>query len=464
MRLHPWTIAIGFLLLIGISASAYPPEGPMNDGANAWVWGDMQTARQKFTEATHDSKTRVNATYNLGYLHLWEGQLDSAKALMTRALEIDSNFAPAHFELGKMALEEGKVVAAEDHLQQATSIPTAAFRVWQILGEAKLALGDTAGAMDAFAKALDLHPDYHASLESLAQISLARADTAGALTLLSKACHVAPAPAAYEKYLAVLKLTGKTALADSVAKVYLFWYPEQNRYSIESTHTMNPLFPVGEQTRFSVGWEFIKLGSAALSITGWESFNGYNLLRLHIKVESSPLVMVINVDDIYDALIDPLTGICHQFYFHMNSTGIDLIGCWNYYYDDQEYISRTVVGDGYIYGIRKRLPARVTDGPSLIYHFRYMVNSGSPGHVIFVLEDEYQSGDLYPSTEKKKYKVGDTRLNTFKYIGNLSGRGIVGLSGTFSAWFSKVPGPLLVRAEAKIFLGSARIWLADYSP
>ena len=173
---------------------------------------------------------------------------------------------------------------------------------------------------------------------------------------------------------------------------------------------------------------------------------------------------MVNVKDEYDALIDPVTGFCHQFYFRMNSYGVDLIGTWNYHYQDQQYVSRTAVDDGYIFGIRKRLPDRVTDGPSLIYHFRYRTTTKSADPVLFVLDDEYKSGDIYPATQTRIFTVGDNKLETLRYVGILNCRGIVGLSGLFDAWFSIKPRPLLIRAEAKIFLGSIKIALTEYSP
>jgi len=457
-------VAIAGISLVSGNIFAYPPSGPMSDGGTAWVQGDLETARREFSDAAGEFSTRVNAWYNLGYLHFWQGRLDSAKALMTQALTINPDFAPAHYELGKMAWEEGKVITAREHLEQAVSIPYASFRVWQLLGESRLALGDTAGARYAFDKSLDNHPGYHPALESLAQMSLADQDTLSALLLLDKACHDSPAPAAFEKYLALLEKHGDRARFESVRRDFRKRFPELSQPTKKSPTDLTSLFPVGERLEYSFRWEFLKLGSAILTITGWDTLRGESLLALHIDVQSAPAIIVVNVQDQYDAWIDPVTGICHRFRFHMNSTGVDLIGLWDYQYADQQYVSRTVVDDGYIFGIRQPLPAEVTDGPSLTYHFRYMVKTGALAPVLFVLDDEYHRGVLYREEADREFAVNGAPVTTNLYQGELNCRGIVGLSGDFDAWFSEAPGPLLVRAEARIFLGSIKIALVEYSP
>ena len=174
------------------------------------------------------------------------------------------------------------------------------------------------------------------------------------------------------------------------------------------------------------------------------------------------MIFVVNVKDEYDAWLDPITGICYQFYFHMNSYGVDLIGIWQYRYSSDEYLSRTVVDDGYIFGVRQRLPAEVTDGPSYIYHLRYRTTTDRIDPILFVLDDEYKSGELYPGNQTKMFNVGNQQLETYRYRGILNCRGIVGLSGSYDAWFSKIPVPLLVRAQARIFIGSIKIALVGY--
>ena len=452
------------LVLLCNLAIAYPPSGPMSKGAIAWVWGDIETAKIQFAQATNDKKTRVNAWYNLGYIHLWEGQVDSAKALMNRALEFNPDCPPAHLELGKLALEEGKFITADEHFEKAVNIPYAAFRAWHLLGETRLVLGDTTGAEDAFANALNNHPGYHLTLESQARLSLAQSDTIPALSLLDKACHDSPAPSPFRQYLILLEKLGRTEQADSVRKVFHHWYPENTISQTESKQRGRALFEVGERLEYSVRWEFVKLGSIDLTFTEWDTLDNNRVLKLHINVRSAPMIFVVNVKDEYDAWLDPITGICYQFYFHMNSYGVDLIGIWQYRYSSDEYLSRTVVDDGYIFGVRQRLPAEVTDGPSYIYHLRYRTTTDRVDPILFVLDDEYKSGELYPGNEMRIFTVGAEELNTYHYHGILNCRGIVGLSGSHDAWFSKEPVPLLVRAQARIFIGSIKIALVGFTP
>jgi hypothetical protein len=201
-----------------------------------------------------------------------------------------------------------------------------------------------------------------------------------------------------------------------------------------------------------------------MTVTGWDTLYGYPLLKVLVSVRSAPLIFVVNVKDEYHIWIDPVTGVCHRFYFHMNSYGVDLIGQWEYHYREREYISRTVVDDGYIFAVEQQLPVELVDGVSLIYHLRFRTEQVIHSPFQFVIDDEYKSGELFPENEKRTFRVEGNEIESTRYQGILHCRGIVGLSGNFHTWFSTEPASLLLRAEAKIFLGSLNITLVEYSP
>jgi Flp pilus assembly protein TadD len=450
-------------LLVWLWAGAYPPPGPMSRGCDAWVLGDLETAGREFQQATQDKETRVNAWYNMGYLALWEGRLDTAEVLFQRALEYDGDFAPAHLELGKLAWQEGKVITADEHFQKAVHIPYAPFRAWQLLGESRLVFRDTSGAREAFDKALDSHPGYHRTLTSLARLAMATSDTDLALQYLDTACRESPAPSVFQEYLGVLKALGYADRADSVRREYNGWYPKHPGQEGGDLGMEEALFPVGERIRIKFGWEFITFGSADLTVMEWDRLRGIPLLHVHASVRSAPLFFLLDIEDEYDAWIDPATGICHRFYFHMNSYGVDLIGQWDYRYADGLYVSRTVVDDGYIFGIRQRLPAQVTDGLSLVYYFRYHAMHGLDKRYLFVLDDEYKSGELVPEGSVRMFDIHGEQWEGYRFLGVLNCKGIAGLSGRFQAWFSRDPAPHLIRAEAKIFVGSVRAQVEEIS-
>jgi len=454
-------LLITFCLFFCPFSHAFPPTGPLLDGANAWVQGDIPTARNAFIQATPENSTAVYAWYNLGYLYLWEGQSDSAILMMNRALDLNPDFTPAHYELGKIAFIKGEIVTANQHLEKATAITYASFRMWHLLGESRLLLGDTVGARDAFAQSLKNHPGYHLALESLAKLSLLTSDTLTALEILEETCFTSPSPSGFQQYVNLLNHLGKKEKADSIRKAFQYWFPDSTRLNIS-----NPvvLFTIGEHQRFNFSWEFLKLGSAELTIVNWDTLDNTPILKLNAVVRSNPLIFLVNVQDDYQAWIDPNTGICRRFYFHMNSPGVDLIGIWDYQYYKYQYESRTVVDDGYIFGIRQPLPIEVTDGLSLIYYLRYRTKEHLKTQFLFVLDDEYHSGELYAGNTTKTIAVGNQKWQGFSWQGLVNCRGIVGLSGIFQAWFSNPPKPYLLKAEAKIFLGSIKITLEELSP
>lgn len=457
-------IAVSLCLIGCAESNAYPPTGVMSDGANAWVKGDVETAREFFLQATESKKTKINAWYNLGYLALWEGSLDSATVLFHRALQYDPEFPPAHLELGKLALSEGKIITANNHFVKAVHIPYAPFRPLHLLGETRLAMGDTAGAVELFNMALDNHPGYHFSLESLARLSLAKLDTLAALSYLENVVRHSPAPEAFEFYIAILDTLGLHPRADSVRQDYSKMFPQESNLRLPSPPNQIPTFPIGEYLNYSFRWEFVKLGSAKMTVMEWDTLNGIPLLHVHVSVKSAPLIIVVDVHDEYDVWIDPVTGVCHQFYFYMNSYGVDLIGQWEYHYQDGEYLSRTVVDDGYIFAVKQRLPAEIVDGVSLVYNLRYRTAQDIRSPFQFVIDDEYKTGEIIPEYETRIFKIEGREIESTQYQGILHCRGIVGLSGNFHAWFSQNPTSLLLRAEAKIFLGSLNITLVEYSP
>jgi hypothetical protein len=102
----------------------------------------------------------ASAHYNLGLLHLEQGDLASAKASFMRAVEIDQREVDAHYQLGRMAREEKRLSEALSHFEQviAQDPAHAQHEVWREVGQVYYAAGQNTDALAMLDRFLQQRP------------------------------------------------------------------------------------------------------------------------------------------------------------------------------------------------------------------------------------------------------------------------------------------------------------------
>ncbi len=102
----------------------------------------------------------ASAHYNLGLLHLQQGDLASAKESFTRAVEIDRREVDAHYQLGLMARDEKRLNEALTHFGQVIDQDPAhaQHEVWREVGQLYYAAGQDNDALEMLDRFLRQRP------------------------------------------------------------------------------------------------------------------------------------------------------------------------------------------------------------------------------------------------------------------------------------------------------------------
>jgi len=107
----------------GISAPPAPQSADRerwNDyGIGLLLQGDLRAARDAFVKVTTIEPSYADGWVNVARVHVLEGDVLAAEAMLRQALSVDPNLAKTHFFLGVSLKEQGKYDEALAHLAQA---------------------------------------------------------------------------------------------------------------------------------------------------------------------------------------------------------------------------------------------------------------------------------------------------------------------------------------------------------
>lgn len=113
----------------GNRASAGIPAPPAPQRADRERWndygiglllqGDLRAARDAFVKVTAIEPSYADGWVNVARVHVLEGDVLAAEAMLRKALTVDPNLAKTHFFLGVSLKEQGKYDEALVHLEQA---------------------------------------------------------------------------------------------------------------------------------------------------------------------------------------------------------------------------------------------------------------------------------------------------------------------------------------------------------
>ncbi len=165
--------------------SAKDPDG--NNGRRAdmilanyaFQQGDVDSAREKVTQALESAPEDENALMLQAKLNLLDGDVDTAVTNLRIVLRNNPEAVDAMTLLGRAYASTGSVQLAEDHFRQALKLAPGNVTAALFVSERLMATDNVERAEAVVTKALAMTPDNEPLLQVLAQIKLAQRDWAG---------------------------------------------------------------------------------------------------------------------------------------------------------------------------------------------------------------------------------------------------------------------------------------------
>ncbi len=223
-------------------------------------------------------------------------------------------------------------------------------------------------------------------------------------------------------------------------------------------------FVDGEELTFRVDYSFFNLGEINMKVK--RELNGNDTLyHIHLTIESNPLLFWVDNQSVYDSYIDKNLRV-HRFISDEKIDGETYKAEYRFNYADSVMYRKLIALEGESRESVDTLPLRrdMIDGISLIFFARAHVESEKRDTVYTFIENK--SGDvIFEFLNKQSHTKTDILpegIETIFFKGHLNLSGIAGVSGPFSAYFSKDPSHVPLLSFLKVFVGKVTITLVKW--
>ena len=232
---------------------------------------------------------------------------------------------------------------------------------------------------------------------------------------------------------------------------------------------VNRVFQPGEELRYKVKWNFLRLGTLTVRTTRDNNCKGPGEFKLVMIVESNPDLGFIWIREWNESLMDGMTLGSKQF-LGKHRNGDSYVEIRQAYNKEQRTAVYTEI-DGNLGTLRSSDTLRNVDsyveGPSLLFYTRCMSRSFGVKRVPTLVGGKIAATELRfdGTTEDVEIDAVDRPVRTRYYTGHAewTGGSTAGLSGDFTGWVSDDAAAVPIVAELKVLLGSIRLELEQWS-
>ncbi len=223
-------------------------------------------------------------------------------------------------------------------------------------------------------------------------------------------------------------------------------------------------FVDGEELTFRVDYSFFNLGEIIMQVNR-ETSNGDTLYHIHLTIESNPLLFWVDNQSVYDSYIDKNLRV-HRFISDEKIDGETYKAEYSFNYRDSVMYRKLIALDSPGRESVDTLPLKkdMIDGISLIFFARAHVESRKKDTVYTFIENK--SGDvIFEFLNKHTHTKTDVLpegIGTIFFKGHLNLSGIAGVSGPFSAYFSRDPSHVPLLSFLEVFVGKVTITLVEW--
>lgn len=230
------------------------------------------------------------------------------------------------------------------------------------------------------------------------------------------------------------------------------------------THIYQP----GEMLQYKVRWGFIRLGTIIITTTLDSNLKKTTYYRITMKVQSSPYLPFISIDETNHSTINSQTGMS-KFFFARHRSGSDRTEI-NYVFDEalkQAFVSIKDCKENRYdkLDIICNVPPYL-EGPSLFFYARREIFSGKCISVPTMIAGKLETTHLDFSGPIEYIDVSafpdPVRVRRYEGIADWEGGTAAGMSGDFTGWITDDLAAIPVQSELSILLGSLVIELEEY--
>jgi tetratricopeptide (TPR) repeat protein len=129
--------------------------------------GEYEKAKLEFNSAVRLNHAEIMAWYNMGFIHMLNGDRHKALDLFFKANSINQDVFEVNFQTGRLLMELNQPESGKKFLKRAAALEPTSGAVFRYLGECYTQIGDVGAAVAAYKKAIKYNPSDAASLSSM---------------------------------------------------------------------------------------------------------------------------------------------------------------------------------------------------------------------------------------------------------------------------------------------------------
>lgn len=234
-------------------------------------------------------------------------------------------------------------------------------------------------------------------------------------------------------------------------------------FILYSLQVKSQLIQIGEELVYDVSYAGISLGTVTVITEPNNSVAGTDTYKAKCLMKSNPGIPFVGLNVIFESWMDKSLAFSRKFVGHYEDKGT-----WTYQeilfnYQDKLIKEQKFIGKDRTYSNQISSKLKWSDGLSLFFLARKYASSKKNYKLpTFVSDTSFTNISFsdkieYITSNYIKYPVRT------KYVsGNLTFKGVYGLSGNYQGWFSDDEAAIPIKAKMNVIVGSVDIQLKSW--
>ena len=469
-------VAIVLIFLRSVYQAAISKDGDLlNLAEQSFLDGKLEVSLDYYSRLIDAYPDDWLYYYNRAMLQLWMDDTTSAAIDFYQAHQKKPKDPWSLYQMALVNRSRGADSLAIINLLHALSLDKKHVLALTNLAELQILQNNVAEGLEYAAKAVKYDEALVSARIILAQCLFKNGNPESALEVIDEAVKQFPQSNLLKFGFTAALDVGDSVRAEQYGAAYLNLYPHgwwrsnvlkvfpnsdttvsNQRVILQSA--VNWLRP-GDRYSYRGKWGLLSLGRLDIEIGQLTVIGGQECIPISYHIQSNPFLMVIKIDDLYQAYVTPDMQRTLRYDMRVRETW------WKY--DRQcimdsengRLVQRVIENDGRIRNIEQELPANLIDGTSLLFYARTLVRDRRSSRAITLIDYNFAWTNIEFTGKKEKIKIVGVKREAWVVNGSADYTGIAGMSGSFKGWFSDDEDALPLKAMFKIFIGSVKLFL-----
>ncbi|MBD3225135.1 MAG: DUF3108 domain-containing protein [Caldithrix sp.] len=223
---------------------------------------------------------------------------------------------------------------------------------------------------------------------------------------------------------------------------------------------------IGEEYTYGVKWGFARLGTLKILMEDTVFINDERMYKIKFKMDSNPLLFFVNIHSIFESYLDDNFRL-HKLISHeeVNDTLYKANYQFNYDKGFIDVLYQEINDTTQTIDRRFPLTENMFGSVALVFYARANAYQSRIDTVTAFHETRQGKVLIRFKGEGESIEIDalDHAMQTYYIDGEIFMQGIAGVTGPFKGWFSRDDRRIPLKAELKVFIGSVKVELEDWT-